>query len=212
MNAVLTPPARRRVAPQAATRPRSHERMTEAEYLAFERDPARSRERKSELFAGGEVREMPGVRFAHGMIVDNLAGEVRPLHGDAFCGVSGEVKFRPPACRYFYPDYMALPYPPEMLDGENDVVRNPVFVAEVLSSSTADVDRGEKRVCYLATPSVLEYWLIAQDAVRVERHHRDPGGTWRDDVYDEPAGSVPLPPLGGAVSLAALYRRALPAA
>ena len=87
--------------------------------------------------------------------------------------------FRPPRCRFFYPDNLVVPNPPEFLDEAGDVVRNPLFVAEVLSDSTEHVDRGEKQTCYLNTPSVLEYWLIAQDRVRIERHHRaGPAADW----------------------------------
>ena len=82
----------------------------------------------------------------------------------------------------------------------------------MLSDSTEHVDRGEKQTCYLNTPSVLEYWLIAQNRVRVERHHRaDAASEWRFDTYEDRAASVPLPALGGAVDVGALYRRALPA-
>ena len=122
------------------------------------------------------------------------------------------LKFRSPGRRFFYPDLMILPSPPEMLDAERDVMLNPAFVAEVLSDSTEHVDRGEKFDCYLGTSSVREYWLIAQDAVRVERWSR-PGAAaeWDDEIYTDRSAAVPLPALGGAVPLNELYRRALPA-
>ena len=57
-----------------------------------------------------------------------------------------------------------------------------------------------------------EYWLLAQDRVRVERHHRpNAGADWAFDVYEDRGAEVPLPALGGAVSLAKLYRQAAPA-
>ena len=188
-------------------------RLTEEEYLARERDPARSQERKSELLAGGVVREMSGVSRAHGLIVTELTFQVRGLIGPDDSEIySGEVKFRPPECRYYYPDVMVPPSPPRMRDAERDVMLNPVFLAEVLSESTEHVDRGEKLDCYLGTPSVLEYWLLAQDRVRVERHFRaGVGAEWSLAEYDDRAAAVSLAALGGAVDLAAVYRRAVPA-
>ena len=187
--------------------------MTEAAYLARERDPTRVLEPRSELFANGEVREMAGASFAHDGVKSRLEKEVdRFLDDDRFTRFTSEVKFRPPSCRFFYPDLMVAENPPLALDGERDVLRNPVFVAEVLSDSTEDVDRGEKQTCYLNTPSVREYWLLAQDRARVERHHRpDAAAGWAFEVYEDRGGEVPLATLGGAVNLAVLYRQVVPA-
>ena len=207
----------RTLAPPAARRPRAFPaaapaasvlRLSEAAYLARERDPARAEARQSELLAGGIVREMPNVRRPHSLLVDNLTFEIgKFLDRDRFERHHGDLKFRPPECRYFYPDLLVTPSPPALLDDVGDVVLDPKFVAEVLSPSTEAIDRGEKLACYLGTPSVLEYWMVSQAVMRVERHHRDPGGEWRDEVHEDPAGAVPLPALGGAVSLAELYRR-----
>ena len=205
------PQTRRRRPPQ----PGAGLRLSEEAYLARERDPARALERKSELFADGVVREMAGVSRAHGLLANRLSRLAEDAAGDdseRFEFYVADVKFRPPQCRYFYPDVMVLPSPPLMRDAERDVMLNPVFVAEVLSDSTEQIDRGEKLDCYLGTPSALEYWLVAQDAVRVERWHRPDAATpWVEEVHDDRAASVPLPPLGGVVSLDRLYRQALPA-
>ena len=156
---------------------------------------------------------MSGGKRPHNLLVARLVAVLSLLADpDRFEVYGGSQKFRPPRCRYFYPDGLVTPSPPRMPPDFDDVVLNPLFVGEVLSNSTETVDRGEKQDCYLNTPSVLEYWLIAQDAVRVERRHRDAaGGAWRLDEYAGRAAAVPLPALGGAVSLAELYRQALPA-
>ena len=195
--------------PRARRRPR---RYTQAEYLAYERSPERANEARTELHADGRLHEMSGARRSHSLLVQDLTQTVRTfLNEDLWEYHATDLKFRPPRCRFFYPDGMVLPNPPQMLDEVGDVVRNPLFVGEVLSDSTEAMDRGEKQVCYLNTPSVREYWLIAQDAVRVERHHRPDAATaWAFEEYDDRSASVPLPGLGGAVPLAALYRRALP--
>ena len=197
--AVLAPPPRRTTPAPPPARDDGVSRLTEREYLARERDPARALAPRSEFFKNGEVREMAGVSFAHDGVKSRLEKEVdRLLDDDRFTRFTSEVKFRPRACRFFYPDLMVAPNPPLALDEERDVLLNPVFVAEVLSESTEEVDRGEKQDCYLNTPSVLEYWLLAQDRVRVERRHRPDGAaTWGFDVYEDRGGEVPLPALAG---------------
>ena len=207
MTPTLAPP------PPRSRRPRR--RVSQAEYLAFERSPERANEARAELLADGTIREMSGARLPHQRLVQDLVQSIRAfLDEERFEVVSESVKFRPPRCRFYYPDAMVLPNPPELLDEAGDVVRNPVFVAEVLSTSTEALDRGEKRRCYLNTPSVLEYWLIDQDAARVERFHRpDRAAGWdaAAEVYEDRAAAVPLPALGGGVTVGDLYRRALPA-
>ena len=211
MPPTLAAPRRRlEPAPPAVPPPR---RWTEAEYLARERGAERANEPRTELLADGKLHEMSGARRPHHQLVRGLNRTVDGfLDFDRFEPFSESMKFRPPRCRFFYPDFMVTPNPPELLDEVGDVVRDPLFVAEVLSDSTEHLDRGEKQTCYLNTPSVLEYWLIAQDRVRVERHHRPDAATeWALDVYEGRAASVPLPALGGAVALGELYRRAIPA-
>ena len=215
MPKTLPPPRRRPVpaGPPAAEPAAPPRRWTEAEYLARERSVERATEARTELHANGTLFEMSGARRPHSLLVRDLN---RAFDGfldlDRWEYHSESLKFRPPACRFFYPDGIVVPNPPELLDEIGDVVRDPLFVGEVLSDSTEHVDRGEKQTCYLNTPSVLEYWLIAQDRVRIERHHRpDPAADWAFDIYEDRAGSVPLPALGGAVAVRAVYRRALPA-
>jgi Uma2 family endonuclease len=55
-------------------------------------------------------------------------------------------------------------------------------VLEVLSPSTEEKDKGEKKEEYLQISSLREYILISQDQVRVEQHIRD-GETWIVRIY-----------------------------
>jgi Uma2 family endonuclease len=62
-------------------------------------------------------------------------------------------------------------------------VTNPGVVVEVLSPSTEDYDRSEKRLYYQMLPSLKEYVLVAQDRRRVEVWRREDGG-WAYAVFD----------------------------
>jgi Uma2 family endonuclease len=77
---------------------------------------------------------------------------------------------------YAYSD-AAVVCPP--IEGEaDDVISNPVLLAEVLSPSTADYDRGGKFGHYRQIPSLREYLVIWQSEARVEQHQRTEEGLW----------------------------------
>jgi hypothetical protein len=58
-------------------------------------------------------------------------------------------------------------------------VTNPSVVVEVLSPSTEDYDRGEKREHYQRIASLREYVLVAQDHREIEIHARNADGGWQ---------------------------------
>lgn len=67
---------------------------------------------------------------------------------------------------------------------ENNVQGAPDLVVEVLSASTADVDRGFKQHLY-AINGVREYWLIDPDTRQIEVLTLGEGGYARSGVYGE---------------------------
>ena len=54
---------------------------------------------------------------------------------------------------------------------------------EVLSPSTAEYDRGEKREHYQQIPSLREYLLIEQDARSVELYVRLADDRWQHTIH-----------------------------
>lgn len=83
-------------------------------------------------------------------------------------------------------------------------VTNPSVVVEVLSTSTEEYDRGEKREHYQQIETLREYVLVAQDQRRVEVFARSPGGEWGHRVYGA-GDTVELPSLSLAFSTDELY-------
>lgn len=83
-------------------------------------------------------------------------------------------------------------------------VTNPTVLVEVLSRSTEEYDRGEKREHYERIESLKEYVLIAQDRRRVEVFHRSAGGAWEHHEYGSGA-DFELPSLGLSLSTDELY-------
>lgn len=88
------------------------------------------------------------------------------------------------------------------------MVSNPVLLVEVLSPSTADVDRGGKFGHYRQIPSLQEYLVFWQDEARVEYHRRTADNKW---VLDKTAGreqSVRLETIGLHLTLRQAYAKA----
>ncbi|RYZ02407.1 MAG: Uma2 family endonuclease [Myxococcales bacterium] len=62
-------------------------------------------------------------------------------------------------------------------------VTNPTLVVEVLSPSTEEYDRGDKRQHYQQLASLQDYVLVAQNGRRVEVFSRSPRGEWHHRVF-----------------------------
>lgn len=89
-------------------------------------------------------------------------------------------------------------------DPESDsAVTNPKLKVEVLSDGTAAYDRGEKLEQYKRIESVQAIVLFSQTSRQAELHERS-GNGFRTEVLRGDA-SVPLPCIGAALSLAAVY-------
>lgn len=85
------------------------------------------------------------------------------------------------------------------------LVRDATLVVEVLSGSTAGIDRREKLLAYRKLPGLREYWMVSQDEQRVELHSRAAGGDWQVVAYGA-GDTVPVESVGGeAVAVGRLY-------
>ncbi len=178
-------------------------RLTPAEYLAKER----AADFKSE-YLRGEMFAMAGASFAHNLVKDNLSWCVRnALAGSTCTTVTSDTRVKVSATGlYTYPDVILMCGPPELEDHHGDTLLNPHVVFEVLSDSTEKYDRGKKFEHYQAVPSLREYVLVAQDAVRVERYVRQPDETWVLTIFRDPAGDFTLATAPARVRLADVYR------
>lgn len=149
--------------------------MTATEYLAMERGAPT----KHELW-NGEAFAMAGASFVHNQLVGNLARVLGNLVVDGPCIVlPSDMKVHVPLTKGFvYPDVSVVCGPPEFVDDDSDVIRNPTVVIEVLSSSTERFDRGEKFVGYRSLPSMVDYLLVSQVQPRIEHYARAQDGSW----------------------------------
>jgi Uma2 family endonuclease len=131
-------------------------------------------------YHAGVVTAMAGGSPGHAFLAANLLGELRNALRGKKCRVAGsDLLFQTGRKEmYVYPDVMVICGPVETMEGRPNVVTNPVFVAEVLSPSTAGDDRGAKSREYRGSPTIRQYVLISQDRPLVEIHTRGEDGKW----------------------------------
>lgn len=178
-------------------------KLTPAEYLAIER----AADVKSEFY-NGEMFAMSGASYAHTLIKDNIAGELRAaLKGGPCRTLSSDMRVLVSATGlYTYPDVVVVCGTPQFTDAQLDTLLNPRVIIEVLSDSTARYDRTTKFRHYQQVPSLLEYVLVAQDEPLVERFVRQTDDTWSFKVFADPAGAFALATVDASIQLAEVYR------
>ncbi|TWT94552.1 Uma2 family endonuclease [Stieleria varia] len=148
-------------------------RMTAQEYAEWERQQTERHE-----FYNGDVFSQAGGTRRHSLIGTNIASSINRVLRGHDCQVHGsDMRVHIKATGYqAYPDASVV-CPP--VEGDSDeVITNPVLLVEVLSTSTADFDRGGKFGHYRQIPSLKEYLIFWQDEPRVEQHTRTPDNLW----------------------------------
>src|SRR5947207_11757235 len=111
--------------------------------------------------------------------------------------------------RYEYVDGAIIAMPggcgPPALSGDRlETVSNPVVIAEVLSESTRDYDRGQKFDLYRTISTLRDYLLIDQYAIDVE-HRFLAGLRWDSKRYTKSEDSIQLSGIEVALSIGAMY-------
>ncbi len=167
------------------------------EFLAWER-----RQTLRYEFDGTQPVAMTGGTVAHSVIAtnivraldDRLSGSCRVFRGDLKIVAANRVR---------YPDAVVTCMP---VADDSDIVPEPLIVFEVLSSSTALVDRNVKAAEYHATPSIRRYVMVEQTKAEVIVLERS-GGSWTQTLLVGEAAVLTLPEVAVELTLAELYRR-----
>src|SRR3989442_4631503 len=177
-------------------------RLTEAEYLEFER----SVESRNEFF-DGEIFAMLGGTPLHSQIAANLIQVIGSRLGKRKCVVyTSDLRLKVEATGLFtYPDLSVVCGPVQFAAGTDDTVVNPTVIVEVLSDSTEAYDRGKKFENYRLMPSLREYLLVSQKEPRIDQFIRQENEQW---LLREAAGleaTLALPALEIKISLAEVF-------
>lgn len=156
-------------------------------------------------YIDGELFLMAGGTPNHNRIMLNLAGALNAAFGEAFAGdLRIQIKERQ---QYAYPDVVVVCGQLELAKGRKDTITNPVLIAEILSDSTRDYDRGSKFSMYRAIPSLREYLVIEQRYLSVEYFSKEPDNTWRLREYNERSATVTIESLQITLALDDIYQR-----
>lgn len=144
-------------------------------------------ERQSQIrheYRRGLVYAMAGGTDNHDRIAFNLLKLIDNHLGNATdCRFySGNVKVNYKDEFYYYPDAFVTCDPRDRQD--RYLKRYPKLIAEVLSSSTAVFDQGEKFKDYQQIETLEEYILISQESQRLECHRRKVTGDWETIIYE----------------------------
>ncbi len=186
-----------------ATAPTSTEQTCTAEdYLQQEVQ----QETRNE-YRNGEIVPMSGGTPAHNEIVSVLNALLRwGLRGQPYSiFVTDQRLWIPQRNTYTYPDVMVTGKPCQLQAGRNDTVINPIVLAEVLSPSTQNYDRGEKFVAYRSLDTVEDYLLIHQDRPLVEHYAKQKPQQWLLTDYEGLDATLALESLSLTLSLRDLY-------
>jgi Uma2 family endonuclease len=173
--------------------------LSPAQYLEWEMKSSVKHE-----YVDGEVYAMSGASRRHNLIVGNLlrrALNAAAEHGG--CQVFGSGMRVQVEARnsYYYPDVSACC---DRNDRDELYVTSPCFIIEVLSPSTASIDRREKRASYATLTSLLEYIIVDQDRMRVELYRRESHG-WGGYILNQPDDFVELSCSGLRLTLSQIY-------
>ena len=136
-------------------------------------------------FVNGEILAIAGGSVEHSALATTFCGLLFAHLRGSTCHVhSSDLRIRIPEANVStYADAAVVCDPVERDSQSATHVTNPRLVVEVLSESTEQYDREEKRLYYQLLPSLEEYVLVAQDKRKIEVWSRA-AGTWSHAAYE----------------------------
>lgn len=150
--------------------------ISTADYLAGEKNSPIRHE-----YLGGQIFAMSGGSEEHNRIALNIASFLRfHLHGSGCKTFIADMKVKIAIAKnssdiFYYPDVMVTC---DSQDTEKYYKTSPCVIVEVLSPSTQELDRREKRLNYQTLGSLQEYVLVSQSGIKVEVYRPDRAGNW----------------------------------
>lgn len=185
-----------------ATREHYPIKMSEAEYLAFERESDIKHE-----YINGEVYAMAGGSWEHNQIFGTTyASLFSQLRGKSCTVNPSDQRLKVMNTGVMtYPAISVICGEPIFAGEEFDIITNPILIIEILSPSTEAFDRGEKFQHYRQIEILQEYLLISTDQARIEKYSKQASEQWilTDAIGLETV--LALPSIDCALALADIY-------
>ncbi|MCU0565623.1 MAG: Uma2 family endonuclease [Oculatellaceae cyanobacterium Prado106] len=161
-------------------------------------------------YIDGQIILMPGGLPNHNRLTHKLAFLLEAiLEGDAGYDifVVDQRLWIPQRRIYTYPDMMVAANPLIFQEGRRDTITNPVAIAEVLSKSTQEYDRGEKFAAYRTLPTLQEYLLVDPSQICVEQYIKTAANEWRYLIHDGATEAFSLASVPCSIALSRLYQK-----
>lgn len=154
----------------------------------------------------GELLPMAGGTPNHNQIISNLNAMMNfGLRRQPYRTYASDQRlWMPEVAVGAYPDFMVVAEPLEFYEERQDTLMNALLIAEVLSKSTRNYDRGDKFAAYRTLPQLQEYLTLEQTIPYVEHHIKTEEG-WLLKEYGGLDTEVTLRSLPIVLSLADLY-------
>ncbi len=174
------------------------------EYLNIERKATYRSE-----YVNGEMFAMAGATRQHNRISSNLVSEINQHIKSRDCNVySSDLRVHVPSTGYFtYPDIVITCGKEAFTDAHNDILVNPLVIIEILSDSTASIDRGKKFEQYRELTSFVEYLLIEQRTPHIEQYILHDSQEWRYRDIHEIDGQVTIQAINCPLLLRDIYHK-----
>ncbi len=151
-------------------------------------------------YVDGQVYAMTGATGRHRLITGNIYSALRThLKGSSCHADFSDAQVHVEATNSFY--YPDLVVSCGEFNQNSMQVLDPVLIIEVLSRSSAAIDRREKLFAYRKIDSLKEYAIVHQFIKRVEIHRKSDEGLWK--MFEVHEGNIELESMPcGPLSLA----------
>lgn len=156
-------------------------------------------------YTDGQIHAMAGAGERHNRIALNVAFHFRAATRGKPCGAYiSDMKLRIAASNaFYYPDVMLACSPD---DDHPQYKTAPCAIVEVLSPSTAAIDRREKWLAYRLISSLRVYLLVDSEQRLAEYWLRDGQGKWQQGRLEEnEVLNLECPPISVPLALDDLY-------
>jgi|SRR6476661_5433060 len=158
----------------------------------------------------GEIYARAGASKPHAIITGNVSVLLRNhLRGSGCMLYMADMKVRNETSNFFYYPDVAVSCDERDKNADEDFIRYPRLIVEVLSPTTAAFDRGEKFADYRTSESLQEYVLINQERVSVECFRRNAEGLWVLYPYTQ-GQEVQLKSVNFSCAIETLYEDVIP--
>lgn len=156
-------------------------------------------------YINGEVYAMAGASQNHNRIIRNFLTSLSNHLDNSPCEPFSEnIKVRAAEEVFYYPDVLVT------CEGNFSnpfYAEQPVLIIEVISPSTAQIDRREKLHAYRQMPSVHEYVVVEQEKISLEIHRRQENGNWITYFFTRTDEDFTLESVDLTLRIDEVYRR-----